>query len=234
MTFPGAGRLFFIFSDNKVGICGTKSFFITENTVLQHISKIFMILFQFSAIFRYQARMSSPYCSFRCDLKGLSHQIKIAWTIMNMVQLVRTYLMFLVMLYIRMSSHTSGRMYNTVVWIKCMMWEVCRSPTLCRYLETILISNDINRVRWVVLGLSQDGVCNDSFGNLSENSLKGDQSNDTKFKPHLFSLVNTFKDHARSYLFLLMWSTAYLKAISSTLFASSNSPPATRKKADTW
>jgi hypothetical protein len=23
-----------------------------------------------------------------------------------------------------------GRMYNTVVSIKCMMWKVCRSPTL--------------------------------------------------------------------------------------------------------
>jgi len=41
----------------------------------------------------------------------------------------------------------------------------------------------------------QNGVCTDSFENLSENSLnlKGDQSNDTNFNPPLFSLVNTFK-----------------------------------------
>ncbi len=31
----------------------------------------------------------------------------------------------------------SGWMDNTVVSIKCMMWKVCRSPTLCRYLRTI-------------------------------------------------------------------------------------------------
>ncbi len=36
------------------------------------------------------------------------------------------------------SSQTSGRMDNTVVSIKCMMWKVCRSPTLCRYLQTII------------------------------------------------------------------------------------------------
>ncbi len=48
-------------------------------------------------------------------------------------------------------------------------------------------------VRWAVLGLSQDGACTDFFENFSENSLKGDLSNDTTVTPPLFSLVNTFK-----------------------------------------
>ncbi len=50
----------------------------------------------------------------------------------------------------------------------------------------LLIPNDRNRVRWVVLGLSQDGTCTALFENFRENSLKGDQSlipNST----HLFS-----------------------------------------------
>ncbi len=33
----------------------------------------------------------------------------------------------------------SRRMYNTDVSIRCMMWKVCRSPTLCRYLKTIIV-----------------------------------------------------------------------------------------------
>jgi hypothetical protein len=56
-----------------------------------------------------------------------------------------------------------------------------------------LIANDKNRVRWLVLGLSQDGACIDLYENHSENSLKGDLSNDTTVNPPLFSLVNTFK-----------------------------------------
>ncbi len=36
------------------------------------------------------------------------------------------------------SSQITGRMYNSVVSIKCMMLKVCRSPTLCRYLQTII------------------------------------------------------------------------------------------------
>ncbi len=31
-----------------------------------------------------------------------------------------------------------GEVYNTVVSIKFMMWKVCRSPILCRYLQTII------------------------------------------------------------------------------------------------
>ena len=47
-------------------------------------------------------------------------------------------------------------------------------------------------VRWVVLGLLQDGACTDLVENLSVNSLKGDLSNATTCNPPLFSLVNTF------------------------------------------
>ncbi len=89
-----------------------------------------------------------------------------------------------------LSSQISGRMYNTVVSIKCIMWEVCRSPTLCRYWETII------DFKWHQQGSLSSfrpftgWACTDSFENLSETSLKGYQSNDTKFNPPLFSLIN--------------------------------------------
>ncbi len=88
------------------------------------------------------------------------------------------------------SSQISGRMYNTVVSIKCLMWKVCRSPTLCRSLQPIigLISNERNRVRWVILGLSEDGTCTDLSENSSVNSLNWNLSNATMPLPtHLFS-----------------------------------------------
>jgi hypothetical protein len=44
----------------------------------------------------------------------------------------------------------------------------------------------------VVLGLSQDGACTDLFENFSENSLKGDPSNNSTLNPPLFLLANTF------------------------------------------
>ncbi len=44
----------------------------------------------------------------------------------------------------------------------------------------------------MVLCLSQDGACTDSFANFRENSLKGDLSNDITLNPSLFSLDNTF------------------------------------------
>ncbi len=56
----------------------------------------------------------------------------------------------------------------------------------------LLFANNRNRVRGAVLGLSQDGTWTDLFENLSVNSLKGGLSNDTTFKPPLFSLVSTF------------------------------------------
>ncbi len=87
-----------------------------------------------------------------------------------------------------LSSQISGRMYNSVVSNKCMMWKVCRSPILCRYWDTIVY------FKWVVLGLSQDEACTNLFENFSENSLKGDLSNDNIVTPSLFSLVNTFNE----------------------------------------
>jgi hypothetical protein len=59
--------------------------------------------------------------------------------------------------------------------------------------KQLLIANDRNRVRWLVLVPLQDGACMDLYENRSENSLKGDPSNDTTVNPPLFSLVNTFK-----------------------------------------
>ena len=59
--------------------------------------------------------------------------------------------------------------------------------------KQLFISNDRNRVRWLVLVLLQDVACMDLYENHSENSLKGDPSNDTTVNPPLFSLVNTFK-----------------------------------------
>jgi hypothetical protein len=58
--------------------------------------------------------------------------------------------------------------------------------------KQLLIANDRNRVRRVVLGLSLDGACIDLFKNHSEKSLKGYLSKDTNVSPPLFSLVNTF------------------------------------------
>ncbi len=59
--------------------------------------------------------------------------------------------------------------------------------------KQLLFANDRNRVRWVVLGLLQDGASTDLVENFCMNSLKGDLSNVTTFNPPLFSLVNTFK-----------------------------------------
>jgi hypothetical protein len=74
----------------------------------------------------------------------------------------------------------------------------CEKCVAARHLSVIrkqlLISNDRNRVRWVVLGLSEDGACTDLFENFSVNSSKGDLSNATAFNPPLFLLVNTLKE----------------------------------------
>jgi hypothetical protein len=84
---------------------------------------------------------------------------------------------------------TSGRIYNTVVSIKCMMYKVSEPDTIALLgRETI----DRNRVRGAVLCLSQDGACSNLCENFRENSLKRDLSNDTTVIPPLFSLVNTF------------------------------------------
>ncbi len=57
----------------------------------------------------------------------------------------------------------------------------------------LLFANNRNRVRSVVLCLSQEGACTDSYENFRENSLKGDLSNDITLNPPLLSLVNAFK-----------------------------------------
>jgi hypothetical protein len=61
-------------------------------------------------------------------------------------------------------------------------------------LQKLLISNDRNRVRGAVLGLSQDGACTNLLDNFRGNSLKRDLSNGITANPPLFSLVNTFND----------------------------------------
>ncbi len=101
----------------------------------------------------------------------------------------------------------------------CDIWSVGKEPTAMFEFSTwhasfvdffkrlrhytvignqLFISNNRNRVRWVVLGLLQDGACNKFLENLSENTLKGDLSNVTtfSFNPPLFSLVDidTFND----------------------------------------
>ncbi len=106
------------------------------------------------------------------------------------------------------SFQISGRMYNCVVSIKCMMWKVFRSKQL-------LLSNDRNRVRWVVLGLSEDGVCTDLFKNVSVNSLKEDLSDATTFNPPLFSLVNTFNFKAWFSSFSALRKCVYFNSVPS-------------------
>ncbi len=59
--------------------------------------------------------------------------------------------------------------------------------TVCYIWKPLLFANNRNRVRRVVLGLSQDGACTDLFENLSENSLQRDLSNDNIVKTCLFS-----------------------------------------------
>jgi hypothetical protein len=54
--------------------------------------------------------------------------------------------------------------------------------------KQLLLSNDRNRVRGAVLGLSQDGACTNLFENFRENSLKRDLLNDTSANPTLFSI----------------------------------------------
>jgi hypothetical protein len=53
--------------------------------------------------------------------------------------------------------------------------------------KQLLIANDKNMLRWVVLGIPQDGACIDLFENHSENSLKEDLSNVLPLSNHLFS-----------------------------------------------
>ncbi len=79
---------------------------------------------------------------------------------------------------------------NSDVWIHHLAsWHASFTDffvKLRRYTDIgkqLFISNDRYRVRWEVLGLSQDGVCTYSFENFSVKCLKRDQSNETKFNP---------------------------------------------------
>jgi len=60
-----------------------------------------------------------------------------------------------------------------------------------------VFANNRNRIRWAVVGVSQDEDWTDLFENSSVNRLKGDLSNATTFNPPLFSLVNTFKNRQK-------------------------------------
>ncbi len=91
------------------------------------------------------------------------------------------------------SSQITGRMYYTDVSIKLQCEKLAAARHHSVIGNQLLFANKRNRVRWVVLCLSQDGACTDSLENFRENSLKGDLSNDITLNPPLFSLVNTFK-----------------------------------------
>ncbi len=70
-------------------------------------------------------------------------------------------------------------MFQLSVW--CEKCDAARHRAIIG--KQLLISNDKNRIRWAILGQSQDGVSTDVFENFSMKSLKRDQSNDTKLNP---------------------------------------------------
>ncbi len=89
---------------------------------------------------------------------------------------------------------------NINVWIEHVAWTfpgfIHEPPTPCRSFQTV--RNCIQVIEtafteWIVLALSQAGVCTDLFENFSMNSLKRDPSIDTTFNSALFSLGNTFQ-----------------------------------------
>ncbi len=90
------------------------------------------------------------------------------------------------------SFQISGRMYNTVVSIKCMMWKVCRNPRFYRYLQTII---ECKRHKQGSLSSFRPPTGWGLYRFLWRSQreyLKGDLSNITTFNPLLFSLVDTF------------------------------------------
>ena len=97
-------------------------------------------------------------------------------------------------------SNNGEDVHCTIPMLQLSVW--CEKCVAARHYSVIgnqlLFANNRNRVRWVVLGLSQDGACTDLFENFSENNLKGDLSNDTTDNPPLFSLVNTFNFDVRN------------------------------------
>ncbi len=85
--------------------------------------------------------------------------------------------------------HCTIPIFQLSVW--CERWVAARHNRVIG--NHLLFANNRNRVRWVVLCLSHDGACTDSFTTFRKISLKGDLSNDVTLNPPLFSLVNTFK-----------------------------------------
>ncbi len=79
----------------------------------------------------------------------------------------------------------------------------------------------------MVLCLSQDGACTDSFENFGYNSLKGGLSNATTFNPPLFSLVDTFNIRFTAY-FKERYQNPNLLAISHSLFGYRSHPHSVR------
>jgi hypothetical protein len=71
-----------------------------------------------------------------------------------------------------------------------MMWTVCRSPILCRYLETTDFKWQ-KQGRWVILGLSQEGACTDLFKNISARPIECYHVQPTYFLNGQY----TFKEH---------------------------------------
>ncbi len=90
--------------------------------------------------------------------------------------------------------HLKYRGGCTIPSFQLSVW--CEKSVAARHYAVIwkqvLFANMRNRVRWVVLGLSQYGACTDFSEYFSEDSWKGDLSNDNIVSPPLFSLVNTF------------------------------------------
>ncbi len=87
-------------------------------------------------------------------------------------------------------------MFQLSVW--CEKWVAARHNSVIG--NQLLFANNRNNFRWVVLCLSHDGACADSFENFREISLKGGLSNDITLSPPLFSLVNTFKNYDRQFI----------------------------------
>ncbi len=75
-------------------------------------------------------------------------------------------------------------MFQISVW--CEKWVAARRNSVIG--NQLLFANNRNMIRWVVLCLSHDGACTDSFDNFREISLTGDLSNDITLNPPLFSL----------------------------------------------
>jgi len=98
---------------------------------------------------------------------------------------------FIMKFWFLLTSQIAGRMYNTNVSIKCMMWKVCRSPTLCHYLQTTIDFKWQKQAPLSCFRPLRNGACTDLSENLSVNCLKGGLVNATTSNP-LFFLVDKY------------------------------------------